>query len=127
MLFTSRRNKTQERPLTRGKGPENYTLPDTKAQDQPPNRWLTTTRSNGPGHSLEGPQERPPTRKQRTWGKVGQKILISFMPIRMISELYTQRQRDVYMGFDCCHILNGHKYTHGYSRRDRWDRNQKES
>ena len=35
MLFTSRRNKTQERPLTRGKGPENYTLPDTKAQDRP--------------------------------------------------------------------------------------------
>ena len=48
------------------------------------------------------------------------------MPIRITSELYTQRQRDVYMGFDCCHILNGHKYTHGYSRRDRWDRNQKE-
>ena len=59
-------------------------------------------------------------------GESWAKILISFMPIRMISELYTQRQRDVYMGFDCCHILNGHKYTHGYSRRDRWDRYQRE-
>ena len=38
MLFTSCRNKTQERPLTRGKGPENHTLPDTKAQDRLPNR-----------------------------------------------------------------------------------------
>ena len=38
MLFTSCRNKTQERPLTRGKGPENHTLPDTKAQNRLPNR-----------------------------------------------------------------------------------------
>ena len=65
-------------------------------------------------------------REAKDMGESWAKILISLMPIRKISELYTQRQRDVYMGFDCCHILNGHKYTHAHSRRDRWDRYQRE-
>ena len=73
MLFTPRRNKTQERPLTRGKGPENYTLPDTKAQDRPPKKvaqdhqgqWTWALSGRLPGMAFNP--------EAKDLGKVGQK------------------------------------------------------